>query len=124
MLAETYINEHISVCPICKSAEVNWTFTHFTFMQDKKVHCTCANCNCVLSIDYTDMPGVNGNSLNEFLKGAASYEKMVRAIYKKKPGVTYVRILEAGKCNEAQDIIGKEIPLDELRSRLFNSENM
>lgn len=117
--AEAYVQENLRRCPICKTNPAEWTYDHVAVLEDRKVHCKCGSCGCVLSINYGDMRGVNGSAANEFLKGTASYDAMVRSVYGKKKGVTYVQILESGTCEAAEDTKGQEIPLEELKEMFW-----
>ena len=118
-LAENYIKEHLSRCPLCKTADTEWTFEHTAFMRDKRVKATCSVCHCTISAAYGEMKGVMGNGITEFLQGAASYEAMVRSVYGKKKGVTYIKILNAGDSKKAEGYTQKEIPMEELKEMFW-----
>lgn len=118
-LAQTYIKEHISRCPICKNRQPEWAFSYTEFLQDRNIQYKCSRCGCVLSTDYGDLKGVGGTVLTDFLRGNANYDAMVRSVYGKKKGVVYVRILDPGTCAEAAAHKGKEFPLEELKEMFW-----
>ena len=68
-----------------------------------------------MSTAYGDMKGVSLNGLTDFLQGSLSYEAMIRPIYGKKKGITYVRIQDPGSNLIHKDYVGVEIPMDEIK---------
>lgn len=118
-LAEEFIREHLSRCPLCKTPNAEWTFEHTAFLRDKKIKATCGTCHCTISAAYGEMKGVQGNSVVEFLQGAASYDAMVRSVYGKKKGLTYIRIVDPGENERAAEYRDREIPMETLREMFW-----
>ena len=121
-LAEAYIREHLPVCPLCKAPDPEWHFEHEVLMWEKRITYTCSVCRGRMSTAYSDMKGVNTNSLTDFLQGSMSYEAMVRPVYGKKKGIAYVRILDPGPNPIGQDRIGVEIPMKEIKEMNWEAD--
>ncbi len=121
-LAEDYIKSHIARCPICKDRDVVWTFSHKAFLQDRSIGFECSSCHCKLSSSYGDLKGVNGSAFDSFIKGSASYDAMQRSVYGKKKGVHYIKIVEPGNKGVADEYVGREIPLDDLKEMFWDEK--
>lgn len=114
-LAENYIRDHLPSCPLCKVSDTEWHFEHKVLLWEKRIEYTCGACGGCMSTAYGDMKGVSLNGLTDFLQGSLSYEAMIRPIYGKKKGITYVRIQDPGSNLIHKDYVGVEIPMDEIK---------
>lgn len=120
-LAEQYIREAIPVCPLCRTPDPRWQFTHTVQMWERRIEYTCSVCGGRMSTAYSDMKGININGLTDFLQGSLSYEAMVRPIYGKKKGTVYVRVLDPGKNQiKKEKYEGVEIPLEEIEKKSWS----
>ncbi|MBR3553658.1 MAG: hypothetical protein IKN72_09780 [Clostridia bacterium] len=103
-----FIDRNVKICPLCGSSNPHWAI-------DMKMQLKlegnlylfqCEQCKGILSSPVPDVSGFNNTMLTT--------TGLMKKLSGKKNGVIYLRIYDAGICDEFRSLVGKEYTLQEI----------
>ena len=103
-----FIDRNLQACPLCGSSNPHWFIDQKMQMklEGNLYLFQCEQCKGVLSSPVPDVTGFN----NTVLTTTGLFKKLSG----KQNGVIYMRIYDAGSCEDMIDSVGKEFTLQDL----------
>lgn len=113
---QRFYDANLPTCPLCGTRDPYWTLRNKTELTATRVQCKCKNCGGVLSATTADFTGLSKSKVASVMTTGG----LINALSKKNKGqeveTTYIRIDDLGQSEVSQDLLGKELPLEQIQA--------
>lgn len=113
---QNFVNANLPTCPMCGSHDPYWLLKDKLEFTAHRIMFRCSKCGCILSATQDDFTGRTKSTAYSVLTTGGAVNALVKKNQGKDIKTVYVKIEDAGDAQVSSALVGKELPLDDLKA--------